>query len=105
MLVVIDMKERNLWEFPEPQMRKMVGRKETYIVGHLILESNVLSLEKCFQRLLLLTVDRTGQSPSFRNDGYIDIPVNIAELMLSRPILQRHGDIEGTAGRDSTTNT
>lgn len=31
--------------------------EETYIIGHFILESNVLGLEERFQRLLLLAVD------------------------------------------------
>lgn len=63
----------------------MVKRK-TYIICHLVLETDALGLEELFERLLLLAVKVSEDSIGTLVQS--SIPVDVAELVLSQAILQ-----------------
>lgn len=80
----------------------MVKRK-TYIICHLVLETDALGLEELFERLLLLAVKVSEDSIGILVKS--SIPVDVAELVLSQAILQANGDIKRPASRYGTADT
>lgn len=78
----------------------------TYIVQHLILQTDVLRFEEFFQRLLLLaarsrSVPGTSKVKGLHSDY---LPIDIAELVLAQSTLQSHGDVKRATGRHRTTH-